>query len=112
MRSKKLSKKDNNHNEILKFLKSAVPTTDTSFVGDGYPDGLSMINGGWQWFDVKNPETRYGRSGLNDFQKKFAKELGATVYLIRTIEDAENFALGKFDKVDHFPSDKFPVDDL
>lgn len=112
MPSKKRSKKDNNHNEIVNFLKTVVPTSDCSWVGHGWPDGMCRINGGWQFFDVKNPETHYGRKGLNKLQREAATIIGATVYILRSIEDAENFAMGRFDQVDQFPSAKMKADQI
>lgn len=110
MKKHKRSKKDNNHNEIIGLLSAITETVDMYWLGEGFPDGMCKINGGWQWFDVKNPATSYGRKGLNEMQRATAIKYGLTVYIIRTPDDAENFAKGNFDAVDYYPREKMPAD--
>lgn len=92
------SKKDANHAEMFAVLKKYCAVYDVSTSGMGIPDGLAWINGAWHLFDIKNPKTGYGKRGLNSIQKKWLSQArGGPVYLLYTVEDAENFATGRFD---------------
>ncbi|WP_299933692.1 hypothetical protein [uncultured Pelagimonas sp.] len=113
MPSRKYSKKDNNHDALVGALSKMVPVLDTYQYGGKLMDGLARINGGgWHFFDVKNPDTAYGRKGLNDSQRKHALKLGSPVYLLYTMDDVINFASGKFDALKRFPDDKVSAADL
>lgn len=91
-------KRDANHSEIFDVLKKKCAVYDVSTSGMGIPDGLAWINGAWHLFDIKNPKTGYGKRGLNPIQKKWLSQAqGGPIYLLYTTEDAENFALGKFE---------------
>lgn len=93
-------KKDANHNEIFEELRKYCPIYDISNAGCGVPDGLAWIGGAWHLFDVKNPNTGYGRRGLNPVQKKWIKQWrGGPVYLIYTKEEAARFCTGNFDGI-------------
>jgi len=98
------AKKDNNHNEIVDALeKCGVQTFDMSHQGGGFPDLLCCLKGDNHLVEIKNPDTYYGRSGLNDLQQEFADRwTGAPVYIISTLDDVENFASSKLDKVPHY----------
>lgn len=92
------AKKDANHSEIFGVIGALTAVHDLSNVGCGCPDGLAWVDGGWQLFDVKNPQTGYGRRGLNKRQKEWASDWrGGPVYLIHDIEEAERFAKGNLD---------------
>lgn len=105
-------KKDANHNEIFDVIKMLTAVHDLSSAGCGVPDGLAWVCGGWQLFDVKNPKTGYGKRGLNDRQKKWAKDWrGGPVYLIYTTDEAQRFARGDFDGIKRFPDVVESVDD-
>lgn len=92
------AKKDANHREIFDVIERYTAVKDLSNVGRGIPDGIAWINGGWQLFDVKNPKTAYGRRGLNKRQTEWLKDWrGGPVYLIYSVEEAEQFATGKLD---------------
>ena len=98
------AKKDANHKEVMARLKSLVPVHDLSAAGCGVPDGIAWINGGWQLFDIKNPNTGYGKRGLNERQKTWADKWdGGPVFLIYGEDDAAAFAKGDFDAVKCFP---------
>jgi hypothetical protein len=97
-------KKDANHNQIFDILRLLVPAKDLSSAGCGVPDGIAWVKNEWHFFDVKNPDTGYGRRGLNKRQERWAKEWeGGPVYLIYTPEDAVKFARGDFDGIKRFP---------
>lgn len=91
-------KKDANHNELMLVIRKHCAVYDVSTSGMGIPDGLAWINGAWHLFDIKNPQTGYGKRGLNPTQKKWlSQDKGGPIYLLYTIEDAEKFATGNFD---------------
>lgn len=101
------AKKDANHNEIFDEIAKHAPVRDLSKAGFGVPDGLAWVCESWHLFDVKNPETSYGRKGLNQVQKKWAKDWrGGPVFLIYTAEEARKFATGDFDGLKRFPKEK------
>ena len=106
------ARKDNNHDEIVSALSAMVPVRALHAAGDGIPDGLAYIKGGWQRFDVKNPKTAYGKRGLNDRQKKWASQPGGPVYLIYNLEHAQDFAAGRFDDLPRFPANKQSAEEL
>lgn len=90
-------RKDANHNEIFDELRKHCPVYDISTTGRGLPDGLAWINKAWHLFDVKNPNTGYGKRGLNAVQKKWIQQWpGGPVYLIYTADEASRFGRGDF----------------
>lgn len=94
------AKKDANHKEIMEAMRKYCPVYDMSHAGFGVPDGVAWVgNNTWQFFDIKNPKTSYGRKGLNAVQKKWlqGKQGGGPVFLIRTETEAEKFAKGDLD---------------
>lgn len=93
-------KRDANHSELFAVLEKMVPVMDFSSLGCGCPDGIALVKGRIQFFDIKNPKTGYGKRGLNPRQKRWVLEWkGGAVYLIYNQDDAVNFATGKFDLV-------------
>ena len=99
------AKKDNNHNEIAKYLEDkGCFVKDLSGAGFGVPDIVVWIKDRWLFAEIKNPKTRYGKNGLNDKQKEWADNWkGGCVYIIKTVEDCDNLIIGDYDKVDYFP---------
>lgn len=89
------AKKDANHKEIIDVLRKHCAVFDLSEHGHGIPDGIAWVDGRWEFFDIKNPKTGYGRRGLNEVQKKWIGQWrGGPVYLIYTGEDATKFGKG------------------
>lgn len=92
------AKKDANHNEIFEAIRKHCAAYDLSVVGGGIPDGIAWVAERWEFFDVKNPKTGYGRRGLNAVQRKWIEKWqGGPVYLIYTTDEAERFGRGEFD---------------
>lgn len=100
-------KKDHNHDEIVSALeKCGVQVIDTSHMGRGFPDLICCSRRETHLVEIKNPETHYGKRGLNGLQKKFAEEWrGGPVYIIRTVDDVEAFANGRLDDIDYYGGD-------
>ena len=94
------AKKDANHKEIMEEMRKYCPVYDMSHAGFGIPDGAAWIgNNTWQFFDIKNPKTGYGKRGLNPVQKKWLENRkgGGPIFLIYTLEEAKKFAQGELD---------------
>ncbi|MCG7492449.1 hypothetical protein [Thalassobius sp. Cn5-15] len=104
-RKSRRGKRDNNHQEIFAVMRPIASVCDLADAGDGIPDGSVKPKGhvGWQWFDVKNPETPYGRSGLNPIQMDWAMKTGGPVYLISSVDEAMQLARGDLDGLNRFP---------
>src|SRR6185369_3097480 len=67
------AKKDANHGLIVaEFKKRDADVIDLSSMGHGVPDLVVGFDRVWYLVDVKNPETGYGRRGLNQRQKEWA----------------------------------------
>lgn len=98
------AKKDANHKQLFTIISAMTEAKDLSDAGNGIPDGIAWVGGAWQFFDIKNPETGYGRRGLNECQKKWAGGWrGGPVYLIHTPDEAELFARGELSSLKRFP---------
>lgn len=102
MKKKYGAKKDANHNELVEILlKMGVPFYDLSAVGCGVPDGIAWVKNTWQFVEIKNPKTRYGMRGLNPIQRKWITQWrGGGVYILKTVDDAINFARGDFSSLE------------
>jgi hypothetical protein len=89
------TKKDANHSEILKLLNQMhVGFWDMSTQGGGMPDLLVYCGGRYHWWEIKNPNTSYGRKGLNNLQRIWAENSkGGPVHVIHSLEEAEAFVL-------------------
>ena len=95
-------KKDANHHLIIDVLRgNGVAIFDTSTLGRGMPDCVAWVRNAWHLVEIKNPESGYGRRGLNAIQKKWiAQWQGGPIYILRTIEEAEQFAKGNLDNIE------------
>lgn len=104
------AKKDANHKQVFDEIRKHTAAQDLSAFGNGVPDGAAWVVDGWQFFDVKNINTSYGRRGLNKLQKKWASDWrGGPVYLIHDEVEAEKFAKGDFRGIKCHPEEKHPL---
>ena len=102
-------RKDDNQNELVSILKSmAVEVIDLSQVGDKVPDTLLICGGVLYFAEIKNPQTWYGKGGLNDNQKSFAINHGVDIHVLRTSDDCKHFVSGIRDDILYRPT----ADDL
>lgn len=101
MKKYKIHKKDFNHKDIVDvFHKMAIPFYDLSAMGCGIPDGIAWVKSSWQFVEIKNPNTAYGKRGLNKNQKKWIEQWqGGAVYIVSTIDEAILFCRGDFSKL-------------
>ncbi len=92
------AKKDKNHKAMVDRLEAGGATVkDLSRAMYGVPDLLVWHMASWHLVEVKNPETSYGRRGLNKTQKTWAEEWrGGPVYILKTDADADKFLIGQF----------------
>ena len=88
MRAKK---KDSNHKAIAaEFESLGCWVSDTSTMGNGYPDMLVYNFGGCNAFFVE-AKSKYGKR--NPAQVKFAENCPMPVYVIRTTEQVRNLVI-------------------
>jgi len=81
-------RKDNNHDALVQAFKDeGARVIDLAFVGNGCPDIIVIVNGDAFFCDIKNPNTAYGKKGLNDQQLLFEKRIKEKVRIARTLED-------------------------
>jgi len=102
------AKKDINHNELVAYLEmNGCFVKDLSGAGFGVPDIIFWLKDKWILAEIKNPNSRYGKKGLNENQKKWAQNWnGGAVYVLKTIEDCKNMINDKSHLVEHFPKEK------
>lgn len=90
---RRASKKDGNHHEMVAALqKAGIAVLDVSNMGYGFPDLIVARRGLNLLVEIKNPENRYGRRGLNKLQRSWANAWPASVYVLKTIDDVVRFA--------------------
>lgn len=89
--SRNRSKRDANHSALTKVFEVLGCTVqDLSNVGvAGWPDVVVGCIGRNHLVEFKNPETAYGRSGLNANQQAYARDWrGGPIYAVSTPEEA------------------------
>lgn len=81
-------RKDLNHDVIQNaFLQLGCSVLDLSAQGRGVPDLIVACGGVIHLVEIKNPETYYGRRGLNKRQQAFKERFGGCVENVATVED-------------------------
>lgn len=85
-----VSKKDGNHDDIVRAFEQlgcSVAQLHHSGIA-GWPDLVCGVIGVNHLVEVKNPETRYGREGLNQNQQAFARDWrGGKLYAVSTVDE-------------------------
>lgn len=99
-------KKDANHKEIINIFKEKnITFFDLSDIGRGVPDGIAWIKDRWEFIEIKNLKTAYGRRGLNKNQKKWIEQWnGGGVYVLHNIEEALQLINGNLEKLTYIQS--------
>ena len=87
---RRAAKRDANHNLVAdQFRALGCSVFETDRVGDGFPDLVIGCMGVNFLVEVKNPETRYGRAGLNGGQTLFNDAWrGDKVWLVCSEDEA------------------------
>lgn len=83
-------RRDGNHAQLTKaFLQLGCTIADLSHAGlPGWPDVVAGCAGRDWLVEYKNPETRYGRAGLNSNQQAFSRDWrGGQLYVVSTVEE-------------------------
>lgn len=84
-------KKDDNHDEISEVFKSlgcSVASLHNTGLA-GWPDVVVGVVGVNRLVEIKNPDTAYGRKGLNQNQTAFAQEWrGDRVWVVSSRDEA------------------------
>jgi hypothetical protein len=88
---KRRGKKDGNHDELVRVFRDLGCTVaelhDTGLAG--WPDIVVGVAGVDRLVELKNPETRYGRAGLNANQSAFARDWrGGRVWVASSSDEA------------------------
>lgn len=83
------TKKDGNHNVLVAHFRamgcSVAELVSTGI--PGWPDTVVGVCGVDRLVELKNPETAYGRRGLNDNQTAFARDWrGGKVHTVSDID--------------------------
>lgn len=96
-------KRDANHGVITQALtRLGVEFIDLSLVGGGCPDLLINFRKTLYLADIKNPQSAYGKRGLNKNQKRWADEwAGVPIFLLYTEADVVAFANGRLSEIKH-----------
>lgn len=84
-------RRDGNHAELTRaFEKLGCSVADLSGAGiPGWPDVVVGCVGVERLVEFKNPETRYGRAGLNPNQQAFSRDWrGGQLFAVSTVEEA------------------------
>jgi len=84
------SRKDNNHEALASLFRqmgcSAIDMIDTGI--PGWPDLCIGLFGKTHNVEIKNPDTAYGRSGLNSNQTAFARDWkGEPIEIVSTPDE-------------------------
>ena len=87
---RRAAKRDANHADIVaRFHALGCSVFETDRVGDGFPDIVCGCIGVNHLVEIKNPETRYGRAGLNGNQTAFNNAWrGSKVWLVCSEDEA------------------------
>lgn len=83
--------RDRNHGELSKAFESlGCSVADLSLLGlPGWPDVVVGVQGRNHLVEFKNPETRYGRAGLNPDQQAFSRDWrGGKLFMVSTVDEA------------------------
>ena len=94
------AKKDANHMEIVRaFKKLGAEIIDLSPLGYGVPDILVAVRRSAYLVEIKNPKTKYGRTGGNALQIAWAASWPCPVYIVESIDDVLALANGHYEKL-------------
>lgn len=87
---RRAAKRDANHGEIVTtFERLGCTVFETDRVGGGWPDLVVGVLGVSFLVEIKNPETHYGRAGLNGNQSAFARDWrGGPVHVCCSTDEA------------------------
>lgn len=85
----KRKRRDANHHPLVAVFEQLGCTVfDTSDIGGGFPDLMVGCLGVDRMVELKNPDSRYGRAGLNANQREFvAGWRGGAVHVALTPDD-------------------------
>lgn len=84
------ARKDNNHDQIVKaFEQLGCSVEETVCTGlEGFPDLVVGCIGFNHLVEIKNPNSAYGRQGLNANQRDFnARWRGERMWAVHTFDD-------------------------
>lgn len=104
---RKRASKDDNHDTVaLAFQRVGAAVIHTHMFGQGFPDMLVCFRGRVYMIEVKNPQSVYGRKGLNELQQRLRNE-GWPLCVVRTEDDAMQLILKREDGT---TAERLPID--
>lgn len=83
-------RRDGNHEQLARtFEQLGCTVADLSHAGlPGWPDVVVGCAGVDRLVEIKNPETRYGRAGLNPNQQTFSRDWrGGRLFVVSTPDE-------------------------
>lgn len=83
-------RRDANHAPLVEAFKAlGCSVADLSHAGlPGWPDIVVGVASRDHLVELKNPETRYGRAGLNENQQAFARDWrGGKLFVVSTVDE-------------------------
>lgn len=94
---RRAARRDANHNAVADTFRAlGCSVFETDRVGEGFPDLVVGMTGLNLLIEVKNPETHYGRGGLNKSQKNFNDAWrGDRMVVITSPDEAAAFVLNR-----------------
>lgn len=91
--TRRAARRDHNHRAVADtFRDLGCSVFETDRVGEGFPDIVVGLMGRSLLVEIKNPQTHYGRGGLNFAESAFAASWrGSPVTVITSEIEAEAF---------------------
>lgn len=95
--TRRAARRDANHKDVADTFRAlGCSVFETDRVGGGWPDAVVGLLGVSHLIEIKNPETHYGRGGLNTNQSAFsAAWKGSPIIVITSPDEAAAFVLNK-----------------
>ena len=95
--ARRAARRDANHKGVADTFRAlGCSVFETDRVGEGFPDLVVGLMGDNLLIEVKNPETHYGRGGLNKSQKTFNDAWrGDKMCIITSPDEAAAFVLNR-----------------
>lgn len=88
----KFHRKDKNQDVIVDYLHTeGIKTWNLSQCGNGIPDIQIIVNKRLYAVEIKNPNTTYGKKGLNKPQALYARFAEDNLLVWNSVDDAKKF---------------------
>lgn len=89
---RRAARKDKNHNSLTSTLEQlGVRVSDTSALGDGFPDSLLYFCGRWFPAEIKNPNVDSSHQKLTEDEVAWWAKMGSPPIILKTFDDCVRF---------------------